>query len=61
MVLKVHRFQKCAFLFTVRGVNWRQYRRNCRISKTKTNKLVFNAEDIVLIKVLRQEKGCDSW
>jgi len=37
MVLKVYRFQKRAFLFTVHGVNWRQHRRNCRISKTKTN------------------------
>ena len=25
--------------------------------KTKTNKMVFSAEDLVLIKVLRQEKG----
>jgi len=35
MVLKVYRFQKCAFLLTVHGVNWRQHRRNCRIGKTK--------------------------
>jgi len=30
MVLKVYHFQKCAFLLTVHGVNWRQHRRNCR-------------------------------
>jgi len=59
MVLKVYRFQKHAFLLTVglHGVNWRQHRRNCRICKTKTNKMVFSTEDLVLIKVLRQEKG----
>jgi len=61
MVLKVYRFQKRAFLFTVRGVNWRQHRRNCRIGKTKTNKMVFSTEDLVLIQVLRQEKGYDNW
>jgi len=27
MVLKFYRFQKCAFLLTVHGVNWRQHRR----------------------------------
>jgi len=32
---------------------------NCRIAKTKTNKMVFSTEDLVLIKVLRQEKGYD--
>ena len=31
--------------------------RNCRIGKTKTNKMRFSTEDLVLIKVLRQEKG----
>jgi len=39
MVLKVHGFQKRAFLITVHGVNWRQHRRNCRIGKAKTNKI----------------------
>jgi len=40
MVLKVYRFQKGVFLLTVHhGVNWRQHRRNCRIGKTKTNKM----------------------
>jgi len=39
MVLNVYRFQKRAFLLTVHGVNWRQHRRNCRIGKTKTNKM----------------------
>jgi len=38
MVLKVYRFQKCAFLFTVHAVNWRQHRCNCCIGRTKTNK-----------------------
>jgi len=57
MVLKVYRFQKCAFLLTVHWVNWRQHRRNCCIAKTKTDKIVFQIEDLVLIKVLRQEKG----
>jgi len=60
MVLKVYHFQKRAFLFTVHGVNWSQHRRNCRITKTKTNKLVFNAKDLVLIEVLCQEKGYDN-
>jgi len=32
----------------------------CRIGKTKTNKMVFNTEYLVLIKVLRQEKGYDN-
>jgi len=61
MVLKVNRFQKRAFLLTVHGVNWRQHRRNCRIGKTKTNKMVFSTEDLVLIKVLRQEKRYNNW
>jgi len=61
MVLKVYRVQKHAFLFTVHGVNWRQHRRNCRIGKTKTNKMLFSIEDLVLIKVLRHEKGYDNW
>jgi len=61
MVLKVYRFQKRASLLTVHGVNWRQHRCNCGIGKTKTNKMVFNTEDLVLIKVLRQEKGYDNW
>ena len=57
MVLKVYRFQKRAFLLTVHGVNRRQHRRNCCIGKTKTSKMVFSTEDLVLIKVLRREKG----
>jgi len=63
MVLKVYRFQKRAFLLTVHGVNWRQHWPNCRIGKTKTNKIVFSrpTEDLLLIKVLRQEKGYDNW
>jgi len=61
MVLKVYRFQKGAFLLTVHGVNWRQHRRSCRIGKTKINKMVFSTENLVLIKVLRQEKGYDNW
>jgi len=44
MVLKVYRFQKRDFLLTVHGVNWRQYRRNCRIGKTKTSKMLFSVE-----------------
>jgi len=50
MVLRVYRFQKCDFLLrpTVHGVNWRQYRRNWRIGKTKTNKMVFSTENLVL-------------
>jgi len=55
MVLKVYRFQKRAFLLKVHGVNWCQHRCNCHIGKTKTNKMVFNTEDLVLIKVLRQD------
>jgi len=42
MVFKVYRFQKCAFLLTVHGVNWHQHRRKCRIGKTKRNKMVFS-------------------
>jgi len=64
MVFKGNRFQKRAFLLTVHGVNWRQYRRNyriCRIGKTKANKMVFSTQDLVLIKVLRQEKGYNNW
>jgi len=30
---------------------------DCRIGKTKTNKMVFSTEDLALIKVPRQEKG----
>jgi len=56
MVLKVYHFQKRAFLLTVHGVN----RRNCSIGKTKTNKMMFSSEDLVLIKVFRQEKGYDN-
>jgi len=61
MVLKVYRFQKRAFLFTVHGVNWSHHRRNCCIGKTKTNQTVFSTEDLVLSKVLHQEKGYDNW
>jgi len=61
MLLNVYRFQKRAFLLTVHGVNWRQHRRNCRIGKTKTNKMMFSTEDLVLFKVLRQEKGYGNW
>jgi len=48
MVLKVYRFQKRDFLLTVHGVNWRQHRRNCCIGKTKTSKMVFSTENLVL-------------
>jgi len=44
MVLKVYCFQKRAFLLPVHWVNWRQYRRNCGIDKTKTNQIVFSIE-----------------
>jgi len=60
MVLKAYRFQKRAFLFTVHGVNRRQHRRSCRIGKIRINKMVFSTEDLVLIKLLRQEKGYDN-
>jgi len=63
MVLKVYRFQKRAFLLTVDGVrpNWRKHRRKFRTGKTKTNKMVFSTDDLVLVEVLRQEKGYDNW
>jgi len=48
MVSKVYRFQKRDFLLTVHGVNWRQHRRNCRIGKTKANKMVCSNENLVL-------------
>ena len=60
MVSNVYGFQKRDFLLTVRGVNWRQHRRNCCIGKTKTNKMVFSTENLVLSIVLRQEKGYDN-
>jgi len=60
MVLKVYCFQKRAFLLTIHGVNSCQHRCTCRIGKTKTNKMAFSIEDLVLIKVLRQEKGYDN-
>jgi len=34
----------------------RQHRRKCHIGKTKTNKMVFSTEDLILIKVLRQKR-----
>jgi len=46
MVSKVYRFKKRDFLVTVHGVNWRQHRRNCRIGKTKTNKMVFSTKNV---------------
>jgi len=61
VVLKVYRFQKRAFLLMVRGVNWRQHQCNCCIGETKTNEMVFSIKDLVLIKVLRQEKDYDNW
>jgi len=61
MVLKVYHFQKHAFLLMVHGVNWRQHRCNCRISISKTNKMVFSTKDLGLIKVLCQEKGYANW
>jgi len=60
MISNVYRFQKRDFLLTVHAVNCRQHRRNCRIGKTKTNKMVFSTENLVLVKVLRQEKGYDN-
>jgi len=56
MVFKVCHFQKCAFLLTVHGVNWRQHRRKRHIGKAKTNKMVFSTEDLVIVKVLRQKR-----
>jgi len=61
MVLKVYRFQKRDFLLTVQGVNWRQHQRKCHIGKTKTNKMVFSTKNLVLLKVLCQEKGYNNW
>jgi len=61
MVLKVHHFQKRVFLLMVHGVKWRQHRCNWLIGKTKTNKMVFTTEDLVLIKVLRQKKVYNNW
>ena len=61
MVFKVYSFQKRAFLLMFCGVNWRQHWRNCRIGKTKTKWCLFSTEDLVLIKVFREEKGYDNW
>jgi len=60
MVSKVYGFQNRDFLLTVHGVNRCQHRRNSRIGKTKTNKMVFSTENLVLIKVLCQEKCYDN-
>ena len=59
MVLKVYRFHKRAFLLTVHGVNV-SIDANVALAKQKTNKTVFSTEDLVLIKVLRREKGYDN-
>jgi len=61
MALKVYCFQKRAFLLTVHGVNWRQHTHSCRIGRTKTNKVVSSTKDLVLIKVIHQEKGYHNW
>jgi len=61
MALKVYHFQKHALLLTVHGVNWCQHRHNCHIGRTKTNKMVFSTEDLVLVKVLHREKEYEHW
>jgi len=48
MVLEVYRFQERTFSLTELT--------DVSIGKTKTNKMVFSTEELVLIKVLRQEK-----
>jgi len=47
MLLKVYRFQKHAFLLTVHGVNWTDVSIDA-IVKTKTNKMAFSTEYLVL-------------
>jgi len=68
-VIEILTFNKWSQKFTVsrRVISYlqsieliRQHRRNCRIGKTKTNKMVISTENLVLIKVLRQEKGYDN-
>jgi len=62
MVLNVYRFQKRAFVL-IRSMELMSV--STQLShwqnKTKTNKMVLSTEDLVLIKVLRQEKGYDNW
>jgi len=61
-VIEILIFNKWSQKFTVSNsvISYVHHRRNCRIGKTKTNKMVFSTENLVLIKVLRQEKGYDN-
>jgi len=59
MVLKVYHFQNCAFLLAVHGVKLTSASMQLSHWQNK-NKMVFNAKDLVLIKVLRQGKGYDN-
>ena len=61
MVLKVYRFHMHAFLLTY-GMELTDFSINAivTLAKQKTNKMVFSTEDLVLIEVLRQEKGYDN-
>ena len=54
MVLKVYHFQKRAY---IRSMELTDVSIDIIVALAKnTNKMVFNAHDLVLIKVLRQEK-----
>ena len=60
MVFKVYRFEKLLFYLRSMELTYVSIDANCHIGKTKTNKMVFSTEDLVLVKVLRQEKGYDN-
>ena len=60
-VIEILTLNKWSLNFTVsRSVQLTDVSIDVNIGKTKTNKMVFSTEDLVLIKVLRQAKGYDN-
>jgi len=60
-VIEILTLNKWSLKFTVsRSVQLTDVSMDVSIGKTKTNKMVFSTEDLVLIKVLRQAKGYDN-
>jgi len=60
MVLRVYHFQKRAFLLTTMKLPDVSIDAIVALAKQKQIKMVFSTEDLVLIKVLRQEKCYDN-
>ena len=58
-VIEILTFNKWPQKFTVSRsvISYLQSMELTDVGKTKTNKMVFSIENLVLIKVLRQEKG----